>query len=315
MPVMTTAERRGLQQICGSNGTILAIACDQRGGIRQLLASDPAEQKKISDAVLGDTKTDVVTELARHAPCVLLDAVCAVPRVIEEGTLPRDVALLIGLDASGQDLDPNGHYLSRLSPGITARKVRELGGTGAKLMVYLRSDHKAAMRHNLDIIRRCVADFAAEDLLLVVEFLLYKLPGETSDDLKAKSPALIEGGSEMCLELGVQGVEDSLSRFTRGLRGHHETFRQGSVGGAVGRCRPFGVQGAGRNFHGQWGLGRDRGARAVEGLRVARPGEATRAACRKSGAALARAAGDLGALSPAARSAGLRHGPAHGDRH
>ena len=202
MPIMTTAERRGLQQICGSNGTILAIACDQRGGIRQLLASDPAEQKKISDAVLGDTKTDVVTELARHAPCVLLDAVCAVPRVIEEGTLPRDVALLIGLDASGQDLDPNGHYLSRLSPGITARKVRELGGTGAKLMVYLRSDHKAAMRHNLDIIRRCVADFAAEDLLLVVEFLLYKLPGETSDDLKAKSPALIEGGSEMCLELG-----------------------------------------------------------------------------------------------------------------
>lgn len=202
MSAMTTAELRAYQQICGSNGTIMAIACDQRDGIRTLLASDPAEQKKITGTTLGDTKSDVVTYLARHAPCVLLDAVCAVPRVIQEGTLPRDLALLIGLDASGQDFDPNGHYLSRLIPGITARRVRELGGTGAKLMVYLRADHPAAMGHNIDIIRRCVADFAAEDLLLVVEFLTYRLPGETAEDLQAMTPALIEGGSQLCLELG-----------------------------------------------------------------------------------------------------------------
>lgn len=100
MAAMTTAELRGYQQICRSNGAILAIACDQRSGIRTLLTTDPAEQKKITDTMLGDTKTDVVTQLARHAPCVLLDAVCAVPRVIQEGTLPRDV---IGLDAPGQD--------------------------------------------------------------------------------------------------------------------------------------------------------------------------------------------------------------------
>jgi len=202
MAAMTTAELRGYQQICGSNGAILVIACDQRGGIRTLLASDKAEQAKITDRVLGDTKSDVVQYLAAHAPCVLLDAVCAVPRVVDEGTLPRDVALLIGLDASGYDLDAHGHYLSRLSPGVTARRVRQLGGTGAKLMVYLRSDHIGAMDHNLDIIRRCVADFAAEDLLLVVEFLTYRLPNESPEDYQAKFPSLIEGGSKLCLEFG-----------------------------------------------------------------------------------------------------------------
>jgi tagatose-1,6-bisphosphate aldolase len=199
---MTTAERRGYQQICGSNGTIMVIACDQRGGIRKLLASDAAGQAAISDQALGDTKSDVTKYLAAHAPCILLDPICAVPRVVDEGALPRDVALLIGLDASGYDSDEQGHYKSKLVPGVTARRVRELGGTGGKLMVYLRSDHPEANAHNIDIIKRCIADFAAEDLLLVVEFLTYALPGEDPADYKSKFPSLIEGGSKICLELG-----------------------------------------------------------------------------------------------------------------
>ena len=154
--------------------------------------------------MLGDTKVDVVRYLASHAPCVLLDPICAVPRVVQEGALPRDVALLIGIDASGQDLDANGHYLSRLVPGFTARRVRELGGTGVNLMVYLRSDYPGPLDRNLDIIRRCVADLAAEDLLLVVEFLTYRLPGESVEAYKAKTPALIEGGSQLCLQLGAK---------------------------------------------------------------------------------------------------------------
>lgn len=38
MTEMTAAELRGYQQICGANGAIMVIACDQRGGIRKLLA-------------------------------------------------------------------------------------------------------------------------------------------------------------------------------------------------------------------------------------------------------------------------------------
>ncbi len=202
MTRMSTAELRGYQQICGANGAIMVIACDQRGGIRKLLASTPEEQAKITDTILGDTKSDVVRYLAAHAPCVLLDPICAVPRVVEEASLARDVALLIGLDASGYDTDPAGHYLSKLVPGVTARRVRELGGTGGKLMVYLRADHPGANAHNIGIIRNCVADFAAEDLLLVVEFLTYPMPGESPEDYREKFPSLIEGGSRICLDLG-----------------------------------------------------------------------------------------------------------------
>ena len=204
MTTMTTAELRGFQQICGKNGAIMVIACDQRGGIRQILADTPEARAAISDAMLGDTKSDVVRYLASEAPCVLLDPICAVPRVVDDGVLPRDVAMLIGLDASGYDTDADGHWKSRLAKGIDARKVRELGGTGGKIMVYLRSDHPEANGHNMAIIEQCIADFAREDLLLVVEFLTYALPGEDKETYKAKFPSLIEGGSRMCLDAGAK---------------------------------------------------------------------------------------------------------------
>ena len=199
---MTIAELRGYQQICGDNALIMVIACDQRGGIRKILAPDAEGQKAVTNRQLGDVKCDVTRVLASHAASILLDSVCAVPRVIEEGALARSTALLIGLDESGYDEDEAGHWRSRLSKGLTARKVRELGGTGAKLMVYLRSDHPHANAHNMEIVHRCVADFAAEDLLLVVEFLTYPMRGESPEAYKAAFPGLIEGGSKLCLDAG-----------------------------------------------------------------------------------------------------------------
>lgn len=241
MAKLTTAELRGYQQICGKNGAIMVIACDQRGGIRKILAKTPEAQAAISDRILGDTKADVTQYLAANAPCILLDPICAVPRVVEEAALPRDVALLIGLDASGYDTDADGHYISRLSKGINARKVRELGGTGGKIMVYLRSDHPNANDHNMKIIKDCIEDFAKEDLLLVVEFLTYPMPGEDPAAYKANFPSLIEGGTKMCLDAGSKvlklpypGTPEACANITK-MCGHvpwsvlsagvdHETF-------------------------------------------------------------------------------------------
>lgn len=204
MPPMTTAERRGYQQICGDEGAMMVIACDQRGGMRTLLAGTPEEQAKIGNDVLGLTKADITAHLARHAGCVLVDPVCAVPALVDDGVIHRTTGLLIGLDASGYDTTPEGWRISNMVPGITARRVRELGGTGAKIMIYLRSDIAGANVANMATLSAVIADFAAEDLLLVVEFLTYALPGETPADLAAKTPDLIEGGSRLCLEAGAK---------------------------------------------------------------------------------------------------------------
>jgi tagatose 1,6-diphosphate aldolase len=87
-------------------------------------------------------------------------------------------------------------------PGVTARRVRELGGTGGKVMVYLRPDHPAANEENLATLRAIIEDFAAEDLLLVVEFLTYALEGE--ENYAARVPNLVLGGVRLCLDLGAK---------------------------------------------------------------------------------------------------------------
>lgn len=204
MAGMTTAERRGYQQICNDDGAMLVVACDQRGSMRKLLASTPEAQKAISNDDLGLVKMDIASHLARHAGCVLLDPVCAVPAIVDEGVLHRSTGLLIGLDASGWDTSPEGYRVSTLVPGITARQVRELGGTGGKIMVYFRSDRPEANGENLETLRRAIEDFAAEDLLLVVEFLTYALEGESAEDYAARVPDLILGGTRLCLDAGAK---------------------------------------------------------------------------------------------------------------
>ncbi|MEO1104638.1 MAG: tagatose-bisphosphate aldolase [Pseudomonadota bacterium] len=253
---MTTAERRGYQQICGANGHMMVVAADQRGGMRQVLADTPEARKAIDEATLGIVKAGIVRHLANKTACVLLDAVCAVPNIVDDGVLARDTGLLIGLDASGWDSDTAGYRISKLVPGITARRVRELGGTGGKLMVYLRADRPEANTRNREIIRDCVADFANEDLLLVVEFLTYQLDGEGDAEYARVFPGLIVQGTKIALDLGSKvlklpfpGNVDACRRITELCEGvpwavlsagvDHETFL-GQVETAMG-CGASGV--------------------------------------------------------------------------
>ena len=204
MNEMTTAEFRGYQQICGNNGAMMVVACDQRGAMRLLLADTEEARAAITNEHLGAVKTDIVLNLANHASSVLLDAACAVPRVVDRAELARDVALILGLDASGYDETPEGYRLSRLVADIDARRVRDLGGTAGKIMVYLRADHPEANRHNIAILDQCIADFARENMLLVVEFLTYQLPGESREDYERAVPRLVVDGSRICLDCGAK---------------------------------------------------------------------------------------------------------------
>jgi tagatose 1,6-diphosphate aldolase len=58
--------------------------------------------------------------------------------------------------------------------------------------------------HNIEILKACIADFAAEDLLLVVEFLTYRLDGEDPAAYQSKTGDLVEGGARICLERGAK---------------------------------------------------------------------------------------------------------------
>ena len=199
---MTTAERRAYRQVCRADGRMLIVAADQRGGMRKVLADTDEEREAIDEATLGTVKAAIVRHLANKASAVLLDPVCAVPGVVDEDVIDPGVGLLIGLDASGFDTDANGYRNSRLVPDVPARRVRELGGTGAKLLVYLRPDRADANDFNMGIIRECITGFAAEDVLLVVEILTYRFDGESEEDYRAAFPGLVVECARMALGAG-----------------------------------------------------------------------------------------------------------------
>lgn len=201
---MTTAERRGYQMICDETGFMIVVACDQRGGMRSLLAETPEEQQKISNQTLGQTKYDITRYLASEAGCVLIDPICAIPGIVDEGIISRHTGLLVGLDASGWDISSQGYRLSKMVDGVNARKVREAGATGGKIMIYLRPDLPSANTANLDILREVIADFSGENLFLVVEFLVYPLEGESQDEFLIKFPELIKQGCRLCIQSGAK---------------------------------------------------------------------------------------------------------------
>jgi len=180
---------------------MLVIAMDQRASMRGLIQVASGEA---TSADLLAAKLDLVRHLGNEAPAVLLDPDVAVPQVIVDGILARDCALMIGMDASGYDTDDAGLRVSRVVKGVDARRIRALGGTAAKLNVYMRPDRQDVDAYPARLIASVVEDCAREDVLLVIEILTYALADESASDYEAVAPQLVVEAAAIARRCGAQ---------------------------------------------------------------------------------------------------------------
>ena len=201
---LTPAQLRAYQQICDPSGRMLVVAMDQRASMRALIESTAGEA---TTADLVAAKLDLVRYLGNEAPAVLLDPELVVPQVIVDAVLAPDCALMIGLDASGYDTDEDGLRVSRVVEGVDARRVRQLGGSVAKLNVYMRPDIQGKDAHPAKLIASVAEDCAQEDVLLVVEILTYSLAGESATDYCALAPQLVVQAAATARECGAQTMK------------------------------------------------------------------------------------------------------------
>jgi len=155
MNELTTLERRAMAAISTPAGRILIVAADQRNGMKAVMTDAPAGSGSVTVDELADAKADLVRYLGNHAPAILLDPEVALPRVVDDSTLSRDTALVVGMDASGFETVDGLRY-TRFVDGVTARRVRELGGDVAKMLFYLRADQQGAGSKVADEIRSLV---------------------------------------------------------------------------------------------------------------------------------------------------------------
>jgi tagatose 1,6-diphosphate aldolase len=246
--VCTTAESRALQQLTTERGHLAIVASDQRQSLVKL-----RERGGLPATVdeLRRLKADVVTALAPEASGVLLDPEYALPSLVDSGVVPRDTGILVAVERSGPR-DVDGLRVSELV--IAPLDVRRLGGTAAKLLVYVRPDREDAQGPNGRLVAGLVEACAAADLLLVVEVLTYPLAGEEvgnyerhKPDLIREAALLVESCGAKVLKLESAGSEAACRRVTDALRApwavlsagvDHEAFvgvlREAVAGGASG---------------------------------------------------------------------------------
>lgn len=203
MNTLTTVERRGMTAISTPEGRMLIVAADQRNGMKAAMKDAVGGPDSISAETLAEAKADLVRHLANHAPAILLDPEVALPRVVDDGTLGRETALVVGMDASGFET-VDGLRFTRYVPGVTPRTVRDLGGDVAKMLFYTRPDLQGADSRVASDMRDLTAACEAEGVLLIVELLTYQLEGESDEDYRAAFPELVANGASLAVDCGAK---------------------------------------------------------------------------------------------------------------
>jgi sulfofructosephosphate aldolase len=199
--MFTTAEKRAIDQLSAPSGRLAVLAADQR---TKLAAGLEAAGLPSDMAAMQAFKAELVSALAPVAPAMLLDPEIALPHVADVGVLPGRTGVLVSLERSGERPGSEGLMQAELLPDVGADGVRRLGGTGAKLLVRLRADREDERGANARLIRRVAGDCAAHHLLLVVEVLVYRLPGEDETAFGASRADLIREAAQLAVEAGAR---------------------------------------------------------------------------------------------------------------
>jgi tagatose-1,6-bisphosphate aldolase len=128
---------RGLAQCASPRGTFTILALDHRQNLRRELR--PEAPGSVGTAEMVDFKRAVVRAIGDAATAVLLDPEIGAAQCIADGSLPGRVGLLVAVEATCYD-GPSTARVSRVLDGWGIDRIRAIGASGAKLLVYYHPD-------------------------------------------------------------------------------------------------------------------------------------------------------------------------------
>ena len=188
MPATLTPGRyRGLKTCSLADADVFGIvAFDQRGSYRKMMPPGSSHQQ------LTQVKTEIIGALSSRASAVLTDPVYGLEAAMR---MSPKAGLLMAIEKSGYSGDST-YRRTELLPGWTARKIRKLGASAVKLMVYYHPK-SGALADELealigDITRQC----HAWDLPVFLEPMSYSLdpavPKDSAAFAASRADAVIE---------------------------------------------------------------------------------------------------------------------------
>jgi len=203
---LTVGKLRGLRQCSDARGVLSLLALDHRNNLRKALR--PEAPGEVGDEELTAFKTQAAAALAQSATAVLLDPELGAAQAIAAGAIPCDRGLIVALERTGYGGLPHARE-SRLLPKWGPDRVRRMGASAAKLLVYYHPASSTA-RSIEELVAGVAEACAREDLLLMLEPLVYDPdPGSGGFTPAARRDAVLEAARR----LGAPGVDLLKSEF------------------------------------------------------------------------------------------------------
>jgi tagatose 1,6-diphosphate aldolase len=192
MKKLTIGKIRGLQQIATGKGVFVMCAMDHRSGLVTML--EEAQHEKPDYREIVNLKLEMCATLGPYSSGILLDPEYGAAQCIAANTLKGSAGLLVSVEATGYEKDPKGR-LTALLGNWSVEKIKRMGASAVKILVYYRPDIREVAQKQLNIISRVAEDCQKYDIPFLVEPKTYAVGDE-----KVDSPEFAGRMPEMVIE-------------------------------------------------------------------------------------------------------------------
>ena len=177
MKSLTVGKIRGLQQIANPDGIFAMCAMDHRGSLRSMIDEESPGEVDYKEMV--ERKLELCSSLAKYASAVLLDPIFGAAQCISHGVLPKSTGLLVSIEASGYS-GGREHRLTKLLSDWSVEKIKRMGASAIKILVYYRPDLKQLAGQQLDTVNMVAKECIKYDLPFLVEPKSYPIGNEVN---------------------------------------------------------------------------------------------------------------------------------------
>lgn len=190
MRTISAAVAKHMENLSTTDGVISALAIDQRGSLKQMLAD--AANKPADETTIVDFKTAVSSELTPYASSILTDPEYGLP-----ATKVRDknCGLLLSYEKTGYDTTEPGR-MPDLIANQSGLRIKNEGGDAIKFLVYYDPDEGQEINDKKQaFVERVGAEARANELPFFLEVLTYDAniaDAKSEEFAKVKANKVIE---------------------------------------------------------------------------------------------------------------------------
>jgi len=187
----------GLRNVSDSQGRLKVLALDQSNSFKKFLRAMYEKAGKKREPTYEDimnAKLEITEILSPYATAVLLDVNYGARQSLNSGALAPQMGLIVRLEASK---DPG--IAAFVEPGWSVKKIKNMGGTAVKLLVYMDVEDKKATEAQMEFVKETSRQCKEEGILLMTEELSYPRSGEdkTTPAYIQRKPGNIMAATEL----------------------------------------------------------------------------------------------------------------------